>query len=162
MVKMLVMDVDGTLTDGKIYTSATGEYMKAFNVKDGYGIKKLLNYDIVPVILTGRESKIVEMRCKELGIVEVHQNVENKLSILHEIMYKYSLEKEDVAYIGDDENDLECMMYVDTVGCPSDAVDKVKKVANFVSKEMGGNGAIREFIEYLIRIQFSKVNRGAE
>ena len=150
MVKMLVMDVDGTLTDGKIYTSATGECMKAFNVKDGYGIKKLICYDIVPVIITGRNSQIVQKRCEELGILEIYQGIENKLEILKKIMDKYEVAEKDVAYIGDDENDLECMNHVAIVGCPSDAIEKVKEIANYVSSEMGGNGAVRDFIEYLL------------
>ena len=109
-IKMLVMDVDGTLTDGKIYIGNQGEVMKAFNVKDGYGIAHLKDAEILPVIITGRKSSIVEQRAKELNIVELYQSVENKLECLKQIATQYQVLPEEIAYIGDDLNDLECML----------------------------------------------------
>jgi 3-deoxy-D-manno-octulosonate 8-phosphate phosphatase (KDO 8-P phosphatase) len=150
MIKMLVLDVDGTLTDGKIYIGSQGEVMKAFNVKDGLGIKKLQSNGIIPIIITGRESDILTQRVKELSITEVHQGVHDKTRILKQIIDKYGLSYDEIAYIGDDENDLECMKLCKIKGCPADAVEDVKKVSDFVSKIKGGNGAVRDFIEYLI------------
>ena len=150
-IKYLVMDVDGTLTDGKIYMSAAGEMMKAFNVKDGCGIHDILiPSGIIPIIMTGRKSEIVENRCRELGIIHVFQRVENKLQKLIEIVDDLSA----VAYIGDDINDLSCINYVKTmggiIGCPADAVNTIKEIADFISIHKGGDGAVRDFIEWLI------------
>jgi len=152
MIKMVVLDVDGTLTNGKIYVGTQGEIMKAFNVKDGLGIVKLHVKEIVPVIITGRKSEIVTIRAKELDIKEVHQGIDDKFNKLKQIAKKYECDFNEIAYIGDDENDLECMKLCGIKGCPADAANDVKKVANFVSKRNGGDGAVREFIEYLMYI----------
>ena len=146
-----MMDVDGTLTDGKIYMGANGELYKAFNIKDGYGIHDILIPNkIEPIIITGRSSSIVQKRCDELGITRVYQGITNKLEKIKEITHH--LDK--VAYIGDDLNDLPCMIALKSfggiVGCPNDAVKRVKEIADFVAKHEGGNGAVREFIEWLI------------
>ena len=151
MIKYLVMDVDGTLTDGKIYMGNDGEMMKAFDIKDGCGIHDILiPAGITPVIITGRSSKILENRCKELGITNLHQGIRNKIEKLLTITTDLSV----VAYIGDDINDLSCMEPIKEagglVGCPADAVQKVINLADFVSKRNGGNGAVREFIEWIV------------
>jgi 3-deoxy-D-manno-octulosonate 8-phosphate phosphatase (KDO 8-P phosphatase) len=151
MIKYLVMDVDGTLTDGKIYMGNNGEIMKAFDIKDGCGIHDIaIPAGIVPVIITGRSSKILENRCKELGIENLYQGIRNKIEKLLTITTDFST----VAYIGDDINDLSCMEPVKTagglVGCPADAVKKVVDIADFVSTRNGGNGAVREFIEWVL------------
>lgn len=146
------MDVDGTLTNGKIYIGASGEVFKAFNVKDGYGIHTVLKRnDIMPIIITGRKSDIVKARCSELEITRLYQGVNDKKAKLMEIIDKS--EYSSVAYIGDDENDMAVMQFVSgaggLVGCPNDAVGKVKEIADFVSKYNGGDGAVRDFIEYI-------------
>ena len=150
-IKYLVMDVDGTLTDGKIYMGNDGEIMKAFDVKDGYGIHDIaIPNGITPIIITGRKSTILERRCNELGVTTVYQGVKNKLEQLRIVTEDFSI----VSYIGDDINDLECMRYVKKagglIGCPADAVKEVKDVADFISNKDGGNGAVREFIEWLL------------
>lgn len=151
-IKYLFMDVDGTLTDGKIYISPTGEIMKAFNIKDGCGIHDILiPGQIIPVIITGRESAIVLNRCKELGITKVCQDIGDKMKKLKEIASDLST----VAYIGDDINDFACMKAVKeaggVVGCPRDAVEKVIEIVDFVSPHKGGDGAVRDFIEWLVQ-----------
>ena len=148
------MDVDGTLTDGKIYMGTSGELMKAFNIKDGAGIHDILIPNgIIPVIITGRKSEIVKMRCKELGINEVYQGVSNKAKQLSDLLDKISIGIDCVAYIGDDINDLPCMNLVKQggglIGCPVDSADSVKMLADFISSKKGGEGAVREFIEFL-------------
>lgn len=150
-VKYLIMDVDGTLTDGKIYIGNNGEVCKAFSIKDGYGIHDIaIPAGITPVIITGRTSEIVLNRCRELGIEKVFQGVSNKIEKLKEITSDLS----DVAYIGDDLNDLSCMEHVKdaggVVGCPRDAAKNVIRIAEFVSLYDGGNGAVREFIEWIV------------
>lgn len=160
MIRFLIMDVDGTLTDGKIYMGINGELFKAFDVKDGYAIKEVLpQMNIIPVIITARNSEIVSNRCRELNIKEVHQDIRNKKEKMIEIMRKYSQRDgvtyccENVAYIGDDILDLRCMEPVKENGgfiaCPSDAVKEVIELADFVSTKRAGNGAVREVIDFL-------------
>jgi len=151
-IKLLCMDVDGTLTDGRMFIGNDGEIMKAFNGKDGYGIAHFLpEMGIVPVIITGRTSKIVEHRAAELKITELHQGKSPKLPVLKEIAEKYGAAPEEIAFIGDDLNDAGCLQYCGFTGCPSDAVDEVKEMVSYVCKKEGGRGAVREFIEVIRR-----------
>jgi 3-deoxy-D-manno-octulosonate 8-phosphate phosphatase (KDO 8-P phosphatase) len=150
MIKLLILDIDGTLTDGKLYISAKGELMKTFNVKDGLLVADLTRYDIVPVVITGRKSKILSRRCKELNITEVYQGIHDKVTQLRAIVAKYHCSFDEVAYIGDDLNDLECMKLCGISGCPADAVDQVKRAVTYVCAKNGGDGAVREFIEYFL------------
>lgn len=156
MIKLLFMDIDGTLTDGKIYMSPLGELFKAFDIKDGCGIHDLLpQMGIIPVVITGRESKIAEYRCRELGIEYLYQNCRDKAEKLRETAEMLGAAPDEkgkypeAAYIGDDINDLPCMQICGFVGCPADAADEVKSTANFVACSAGGHGAVREFIEFI-------------
>lgn len=154
-IKYLVMDVDGTLTDGKIYMGSDGELFKAFNIKDGCGIHDLLPIAaITPVIITGRSSLFLENRCKEIGVDILWQGQKDKVMALKEILAARKGNCCEVAYIGDDINDLSCMNVIKEsggiVGCPADAVERVKAIADFVSNYKGGEGAVREFIDWLI------------
>ncbi|WP_226677966.1 KdsC family phosphatase [Mesobacillus jeotgali] len=149
-IRMLVMDVDGTLTDGKIYIGEHGEIFKAFNVKDGYRLNSLDKYSIIPVIITGRNSAILSRRAAELNISEVHQGIDNKLEVLDEIIDRHNLKYENVAYIGDDINDIECMKACGFNACPADAVQEVIQTVDYVCKLNGGEGAVRELIDLLI------------
>lgn len=151
MIKYLVMDVDGTLTDGKIYMGNNGEICKAFNIKDGCGIHDVaIPSGIIPVIITGRKSDIVTNRCREIGIERVYQGVSNKIDTLLSITSNLT----EVAYIGDDINDLSCMNPVKeaggVIGCPRDAVKKVIEIADYIADHDGGDGAVRDFIEWLV------------
>lgn len=151
-IKLLVMDVDGTLTDGMIYTSASGELVKAFNIKDGYGIAHILpRFDIVPVIITGRRSQILEIRAGELNIQELHQGALDKIPVLIEVAKKYGCSFEEIAYIGDDLNDLPCIQVCGLTACPADAAEEVAASVDHVCKNNGGSGAVREFIDLLVR-----------
>lgn len=160
MIRFLVMDVDGTLTDGKIYMGEDGEIFKAFSIKDGYGIKELLpENNIIPIIITARYSRILVNRCEELGITEVYQGVRKKIECLREIISGYCTDTEqysleNVAYIGDDILDMQCLIPIRTAGgltgCPVDAAQEVKGCCDFIASHRGGEGAVREFIEYII------------
>lgn len=150
-IKYLVMDVDGTLTDGKIYMGNSGEVMKAFNIKDGYGIHDILiPAGIEPVIITGRKSDIVTKRATELGITHIYQGISNKI----EVLFSITDDLKEIAYIGDDLNDYNCMekikMYGGIVGCPRNAVTKILQYADFVAEHFGGNGAVRDFIDWIL------------
>lgn len=150
-IRLLVMDVDGTLTDGKINMGPEGEVFKSFNIRDGYAINEMLPaHGIVPAIITGRTSQIVANRAKELHITELYQGKHDKLETLLQLMDKYGCTRDNVAYIGDDILDIVCMRKCGLVGCPADACSQVKELAHFVSSYKGGDGAVREFIEYII------------
>lgn len=148
--KLFVMDVDGTLTDGKIYMSAVGEMCKAFDVRDGYGIKHILpQMGIKPAIITGRKSDIVQRRAEELGIELLYQDVTDKLSILKKMAEEQECGLDEVIYMGDDCNDLMCMKKVGFCACPADAQEEVKNAADYIAVKGGGDGAVREAIDYL-------------
>lgn len=152
-IKLFVMDVDGTMTDGHIYIGATGEMMKAFDVKDGYAIYHMLPaHDIVPVIITGRSSEIVATRAKELKITELYQGVSDKLAVLAAVAAKYDATPDQIAYIGDDLNDLDAMSYCGLSACPADAVEEVLQAVKYVCKHNGGRGAVREFVEHVLTL----------
>lgn len=153
-IKCLIMDVDGTLTDGKIYMGDNGEICKAFDIKDGYGIANILKQNnIIPVILTGRQSKIVENRANELGIKYIYQGVSNKLEKINQIVYELGIGLSNVMYVGDDKNDLPCIDYINRnkglTACPKDAIKEVRNEVNFISNFNGGKGAVREIIDWI-------------
>lgn len=156
-IRILIMDVDGTLTDGKIYIGNCGELMKVFDIKDGHAIYNILpNNNIIPAIITGRTSQIVANRCKELQIKYLYQGVNNKIEKMDKLLkvlckeLDEKLTYENIAYIGDDIIDLPCMNICCIKGCPSDAVKEVVSISDFVSTRNGGDGAVREFIEWLV------------
>ncbi len=156
-IKLFCMDVDGTLTDGKIYMGPSGEIMKAFDIKDGYGIHEILPaHGIVPVIITGRTSDIVKNRAAELGIAELYQGYHEKLPILEGLLQKYHCEYVNAAYVGDDILDLQCMKRCGFRACPVDAVDEVKAVCDYVSPRRAGDAAVRDIIDHLIRERTQK------
>lgn len=150
MYKLFVMDVDGTLTDGRIYMSSMGESFKAFDIKDGYGIKHILNhYNIKTAIITGRQSKIVQKRAEELEIDYLYQGIEDKLTCLEQLVRMLDCSFAKVVYIGDDANDLPCMEKVGLSCCPADAHESVKEIAGYVARCKGGQGAVREVIDMI-------------
>ncbi|MCR4695599.1 MAG: 3-deoxy-D-manno-octulosonate 8-phosphate phosphatase [Pseudobutyrivibrio sp.] len=155
-IKYLILDVDGTLTDGCVYMGENGELCKAFNIKDGYGIvHEAIPAGITPIIITGRTSNIVLNRCKELHISEIHQGVDKKLEKLKEIMEAKGESLRVCAYMGDDLNDMDCMQAIKEagglVGCPADSAQEVINFSNYVANKDGGRGCVREFIEWLIK-----------
>ena len=150
-IKMLVMDVDGTLTDGHIYIGAEGEMMKAFHVQDGYAIAHILpEKGITPVIITGRKSRIVEKRAAELKITHLHQGISDKLTKLKEVAAELGADASEIAYIGDDVNDLDCIRWCGVTACPADAVSEVLPEVSYVCRREGGRGAVREFVEQFL------------
>lgn len=158
MIKMFVMDVDGTLTDGNVYFGVNGEIFKKFNVKDGYGIKILNDYNIIPVIISGRESEIVLRRFNELGVIEIHLGIEDKYAILRKVCVKYDIELSEVSYVGDDENDLLCMSNVGYPYAVKNSIQKIKNISKYISKKYGGNGAVRDIIDLvLVEMQLEKL-----
>ena len=151
MIKLVLLDVDGTLTDGGIYRGNNGEELKRFNVKDGYAIVNAQQLGIEFGIITGRKSELVEIRSNELKIKYLYQGISEKTVILEEIMQKTGLKKEEIAYMGDDLNDILIMKQSGLTGAPKDAAVEVIQIADFVSEKNGGSGAVREFVEYILK-----------
>lgn len=150
-IKVLALDVDGVLTDGSLTFSQNGEELKTFNAKDGQGIVCLNKAGFITVIITARKNGTVEYRAKNLGIKELHQGVKFKLPVLEQILDKYGLTFENVAYMGDDLPDVCILEKVGLSCCPNDAVQEVQKVCKFKSKYNGGRGAVREVCDAILR-----------
>ena len=149
-IKALLFDIDGVLSANVVSIDLEGVPMRTVNIKDGYAIARLRDYGIEPVIITGRSSEIVKQRCAELKIKELHQGIENKSYMLRDVCEKLHVELSQVAYIGDDLNDLPCMKICGYSACPSDAMKQVKNNVSYVCETKGGDGAVREFIDHII------------
>ncbi len=152
-VKLLALDIDGVLTDGTIYIGSEGEMFKGFNAKDGMGISCALRSGIEVAIITGRRSEIVRRRAEELGIKTVLEGVRDKKSALEQLMQSFNVLPAEVAYIGDDLNDLPAFSVASVTFAPADAADEVRGVANIVLAHAGGRGAVREAIEMILQAQ---------
>lgn len=152
-IRLLLLDVDGVMTDGGIYYSGRGEELKQFNTKDGYGIVMLQQRGVKVGIITGRVSSIVKVRAKELGITEVHQNLDNKLAAYGKIKKRMGLTDSQVAYMGDDEPDLPVLQCVGLSAAPADAVRRVLSQVDYVCVRSGGKGAVREVIDLILDAQ---------
>ena len=149
-IRLLVMDVDGVMTDGKITYTSDGQELKSFNIKDGLGIKRAQASGIETAIITGRTSPIVERRARELGIAHLVQGREDKLAALSDLVGQLNLSLDQVAYIGDDLPDLTAIESVKLGACPADAAIEVKSKANWVSTRSGGDGCVRELCDLLV------------
>jgi 3-deoxy-D-manno-octulosonate 8-phosphate phosphatase (KDO 8-P phosphatase) len=152
-VRMLILDVDGVLTDGTLYYTHTGEVSKAFNVRDGLGIRLLLHEAITVAIISGRRSKAVDYRARELGITEVHHGVSDKGATFDEIIARGNLSSGQVAFIGDDLIDLPLLARVGFSVAVADASEEVKAAADYVTRLPGGKGAVREVCELILKAQ---------
>ena len=152
-VKMIILDVDGVLTDGSVCVGAEGELFKTFNVRDGLGITLAQKEGIKTAIITGRESKMLAFRAKELKINAFYQNKKNKIPAYHELQAEFNLKPEEFAYIGDDLFDLAVMNDVGFPATVADATDEAKSVAIFESDFDGGHGAVRQIIEFILKAQ---------
>lgn len=152
-MKLIVIDVDGTLTDGSVIYDDKGNEVKKFSVKDAAGFFAAKTAGIKTMVLTGRECKATTRRMKEMKVDFLFQNIKDKEKFLKDFCNKNDLTEEDVGYIGDDLNDLSAMSLCRFVGCPADSCQEVLAVADFVSKKKGGDGVVRDIIEYYLRDQ---------
>lgn len=152
-IKLIILDVDGVLTDGRISFNSKNEEFKSFDVKDGHGIKLAQRSGIKFAIITGRWSPIVERRGRELEISEIHQNATDKLKVFDGVLKKFGLKNEEVAYIGDDVVDIPILKRVGLAATVADAFVYVKKEAHYITKLKGGRGAVREFIDFILKKQ---------
>ena len=152
-ISLLILDVDGVLTNGQLIFSDQGEAMKVFNTQDGLGISAANQAGLKTAIITGRETEMVRRRGAELNITHVYQGAKDKLQAYRELLHNYSLLPEQVAYIGDDINDLSVMTRVGLACAVANAVEDVKKRAHVITTRQGGQGAVREVIELILMAQ---------
>jgi 3-deoxy-D-manno-octulosonate 8-phosphate phosphatase (KDO 8-P phosphatase) len=152
-IKWILMDVDGTLTDGTLLVLPDGEEIKAYNVRDGLGILLAGLAGLKTGIITGKTSKALEIRSVKLKIAEIHQGILDKKAILNEILERNGLTSQEVAFIGDDLGDLEVIKSVGFSAAVADAHTEVKKHCHFICQNPGGKGAVREFIEFILSTQ---------
>jgi len=150
-LKMLILDVDGVLTDGGIILDNEGNEYKSFNVRDGHGIKMLIRSGMHVAIITGRHSKVVERRAHELGITEVFQKCFDKRIVYRKLLEQYALKENEVAYIGDDIVDAPIMAMAGLPIAVADAAEEAKKYALMVTKNRGGRGAVREVTDFILK-----------
>ncbi len=162
LIKLLITDCDGVLTDGGVYYSEEGENLKKFNIRDGMGVERLRVFaGIETAIITGEASPSLIKRAQKLNITELHLLVKDKPSVLNGILSRMQLKAEEVAYIGDDYNDKEVMSLVGLTACPADALPGIKAMADYVCEARGGEGCFREFAEMIID-QKSPVNLSSQ
>lgn len=152
-IKILILDVDGVLTDGKIVMDYKGRELKNFDVRDGHGLILLQRYCIKVVLLTGRKSDVVISRARDLGITEVYQRALNKKEIFEKILHKHNISAEAAAFLGDDIVDIPVLKRVGFSAAVADALDVVKKSVDYVTKSDGGQGAVREVCELILQAQ---------
>jgi len=150
MIKLLVLDVDGCLTDGKIIYSSSSSEIKEFNVKDGLAIASWIKLGHHVAIITGRNSFVVKKRADELGIQHLHQGIRNKAETLSKIIAELEVEPYEVAAIGDDLNDYRMLLSVGRSFTPNDGVSDIKEIVDTVLGKKGGDGAVREMIDIII------------
>lgn len=150
MIELLVLDVDGTMTDGGVYYDATGNELKKFAIKDGAGLVMAHAAGVRAMICTGRSCEAVNRRAADLGI-EVFQGVRDKAAFLRQYLAEHGLSRDQVAYCGDDLNDLAAMALCGFVACPADAVQAVRSRADYICPQKGGEGAVRGAVEEILR-----------
>jgi 3-deoxy-D-manno-octulosonate 8-phosphate phosphatase (KDO 8-P phosphatase) len=149
-VRAVVLDVDGVLTDGGMYYGLEGEELKKFNSRDGMGVRLLRDAGIEVAIITGENSQAVARRAEKLKIGEVHLGIEEKLPVLQDFASRKGLDASEIAYMGDDVNDLPCLGWVGLPASPSDAMPPVLSVAHLITERRGGEGAVRELADQIL------------
>ena len=152
-IKLLVLDVDGVMTDGRIILNDGGDEIKAFDVKDGLGLKMLMSSGLEVAIITGRRSQVLAHRSRELGIEEVYQGVKDKSIVCQQLKKAKDLKKEQVCSLGDDIPDLAMFTASGLCIAVADAAKEVREAADFVTKNNGGFGAVREVCELILKCQ---------
>ena len=152
-IRMILLDVDGVLTDGRILYGNDGTEYKAFDAHDGFGMERAMKFGLLIGLISGRKSPMVDRRAKELGIVDVYQNAMDKVAALEDLKRKYDLSDDRFAYIGDDVFDLPLLNKVGFSAAPNDAVKEVANAVQFRTRAEGGRGAVREMIDMVLKAQ---------
>ncbi|HEX4674241.1 MAG TPA: HAD-IIIA family hydrolase [Steroidobacteraceae bacterium] len=149
-IRMLVLDVDGVMTDGRLHFGPRGEALKLFHVRDGLGIQQVAKAGIEVAVISGRKSKMVDVRCRELGISHVFQGVKNKVAVLEKLCARLKIEPAECACVGDDLPDIPVMRTVALAFAVADAHNEARHAAHLITKLPGGHGAVREVCDYLL------------
>lgn len=149
-IRLLVLDVDGVLTDGRLYFGPNGETLKSFHVRDGLGIQQVTQAGIAVAVISGRKSKMVAVRCRELGVEHVHQGAKDKVAVLEKLCTRLRLEPSECACVGDDLPDVPVMRKVALAFAVADAHSEARHAAHLVTRLPGGHGAVREVCDYLL------------
>lgn len=152
-IRLFATDVDGVLTDAGMYYSESGDEWKKFHTRDGMGIKLLQKAGLITAIITQESTKMVMRRAQKLTIPEVHQGAYDKLTVLNDLIARYGLTMEQVAYIGDDVNDLQALGAVGFSACPADGIPQVQQTVRYICKKKGGEGAVREIADLILEAQ---------
>jgi YrbI family 3-deoxy-D-manno-octulosonate 8-phosphate phosphatase len=152
-VRLFATDVDGVLTDAGMYYSESGEELKKFNTRDGMGIKLLQRAGLITAIVTQERTKLVARRGEKLAIPEVHQGVIDKLALIREMAARHGLGLDQVAYIGDDVNDLQALKAVGLSATPADGMPQVAAAVHYICRKKGGEGAVREVTDMILQAQ---------
>ena len=155
-VRLFATDVDGVLTDAGMYYSESGDELKKFNTHDGMGIKMLQRAGLITALVTMEHTKLVARRGEKLAIPEVHQGISDKLAVMRDMAGRHGLTLEQVAYMGDDVNDLEALRAVGFSAAPADAMPSVLRVVHYVCRKKGGEGAVREVVDLILAAQSAK------
>ena len=149
-IRLFATDVDGVLTDAGMYYSESGDEWKKFNTRDGMGIKLLQKAGLITAIVTQERTRLVARRAEKLAIPELHQGVMDKLSVIRDMAIRHGISLQQVAYIGDDVNDIEALQAVGFSAAPADGLPQVLKVVDYVCRQKGGEGAVRELAEMIL------------
>ncbi len=149
-IRLLVLDVDGVLTDGRLYFGPKGEALKLFHVRDGLGIQQVKQAGIEVAVISGRKSKMTEIRCRELGVEHVHQGAKDKVAVLEKLCARLKIEPAECACVGDDLPDVPVMRKVALAFAVADAHSDARHAAHLLTKLPGGHGAVREVCDYLL------------
>src|SRR5688572_1985538 len=160
-IRLFATDVDGVLTDAGMYYSESGEELKKFNTRDGMGIKLLQHAGLITALITMEETKLVSRRAEKLAIPEVHQGTRDKLAVMREIVARHGLTLQEVAFIGDDVNELEVLNAVGFGAAPADALPAVRSAVDYVCRQKGGEGAVRELADLILAACTKNVKREA-
>jgi len=152
-VKAFAFDVDGVLTKGEVLVTEEGQQLRIFNIRDGYALQLAVKRGYPVVAITGAKSAGVRLRMEGLGIKDVYLGVDDKIGVFNTWLEKQGLEAADVLYMGDDIPDLAVMQHVGVAACPQDAIEEVKAIGHYISPKRGGDGAVRDVIEKVLKLQ---------
>ena len=152
-IKAFIFDVDGVFTDGKIFMFSNNEFVRSFNIKDGFAVKYAIQQGYTIAIISGGDSNMIRKRFIDLGITDIYLNITDKMEALEDFYFKYNIDPDNLLFMGDDLPDYEVMNKCGVPTCPSDAAEEIKSVAKYISNFKGGEGCVRDVIEQVLRSQ---------
>lgn len=152
-IKLLILDIDGVLTDGRVIYANHGDELKCFDVHDGFGIKLILKSEIKVVIITAKKSRLNQRRAKDLGVNKIYQGAHDKLRVYEKVLKKYRMESPQACFVADDWMDIPVLKRVGLAVAVANALPEVKSAAHYVTKKAGGRGAVREVVNIILDVQ---------